>query len=142
MTNENVANMRGLQRKCSQYAWFAYTGRQDNQCGSNYWPLSLTMNCGWRSIRVTYANLGRTASYAAMCPYPRNSSEDVTCVSSIADQISCEGQRWCQVNVAPHAIDPCPNTSKYAEVHYICQGKLQYISNGVRLLSMAKQGPG
>ena len=103
--------------------WFVYTGGQDVECDPPVSSLSLTMNCGWELIKVIYSNYGRTAPYDVVCPYPRGSSEDVARVSSIADQISCDGQRWCQVNIVPPATDPCLNTGKYAEVRFVCQGK-------------------
>ena len=116
--------------------WFVYIGGQDVECDPPVSSLSLTMNCGWELIKVIYSNYGRTAPYDVVCPYPRGSSEDVARVSSIADQISCDGQRWCQVNIVPPATDPCLNTGKYAEVRFVCQGKRDNFSYPNLLLSM------
>ena len=102
---------------------FILTEGRDIACEKSG-PLLLTMNCGERSIEVTYANWGRTEPYDVVCPHPRGGNEDLHCDHSISDQLeSCDGLTKCQTVVDRPNTDPCYETSKYAEVRYICQGE-------------------
>ncbi|XP_033112835.1 uncharacterized protein LOC117113573 isoform X2 [Anneissia japonica] len=85
-------------------------------------------------IGVQTANYGRRLSSRLMCPdfmnmFKEDFEEDVNCHASNSLQTLvnlCDGKRECAFRVTDEEFggDPCPGTSKYAEVTYKCKPRV------------------
>ena len=80
------------------------------------------------TIKVEFANYGRTAPDHEVCPYglyhkdATNCARDMTIYTNIARN-TCDGKQSCTVEKLTYISDPCQGTYKYLEVHYDCTRK-------------------